>query len=202
MLLSLLLKATLIGFSIAMPVGPIGLLCVRNSIVWGRRYGFATGMGAAIADTFYGALAGFGVAALTSMLMSYKLVLQIIGGLFLCYLGLMTLRRKPVREGGEIVRSSLFRVFLMTFFLTLTNPMTILSFIGIYAALGIGLDGNSLQEALMLTGGVFLGSSLWWLILSTGSALLRDKLSSSGSNWFNRISGSILIGFGITALFV
>lgn len=201
MLLSLLLKGTLIGLSIAMPVGPIGMLCIRNSLSWGTRYGFMTGMGAAAADTLYGALAGFGVAALTTLLISYQFVFQLVGGLFLCYLGLMTFRAKNVKDGLESAPSGMLRLFLTTFFLTLTNPMTILSFIGIYAGLGVGVEAHDLQAAFLLTSGVFLGSALWWLALSSGTALLKNRFNLAHSHWLNRLSGSILLGFGIAALF-
>lgn len=202
MLVSLLLKGMLIGFSIAMPVGPIGMLCIRNSLSWGSRFGLVTGLGAAAADTFYGGLAGFGLAAVTTILISYKMVLQIFGGLFLCYLGLQTMRVQATSDRKNFVPTTLPRVFLTTFFLTLTNPMTILSFIGIYAGLGVGLDDNSFNASLVLTLGVFLGSALWWMLLSKGAALFKNKINSNKTKWLNRISGSILLGFGIAAFFV
>jgi threonine/homoserine/homoserine lactone efflux protein len=200
MYLGLLLKGILIGFSIAMPVGPIGLLCIRNSLTWGMRYGFATGLGAAVADTVYGAIAGFGVAALTSWLLDYKLVLQIVGGIFLIYLGIKSALTKITTKDEITSPCTLWKVFLTTFLLTLTNPMTILSFVAIYAGLGVVMEKGSYLSAALLTAGVFIGSILWWLILSYGAGSMRDKLKGSGTLWMNRISGAVLILFGVAAL--
>ena len=202
MVMSFLLKGVLIGFAIAMPVGPIGLLCIRNSLAGGARYGFMTGLGAALADTLYGGLAGFGVGALTSVIMSYQTAMQISGGIFLCYLGFMTFRTRQVSPEEVLVPKGLFHVFLTTFFLTLTNPLTIMSFAGIYAALGIGLEGGVTTGAILLTLGVFIGSALWWFMLSSGVALLKHKIDPANSSWLNRLSGGLLFAFGITALFV
>lgn len=196
---SILLKGALIGFSIAMPVGPIGMLCIRNSLTWGARYGFMTGVGAAAADTLYGTLAGFGVASLMALLISYKLFLQIAGGLFLCYLGLATFFEKASEKNEEKSAKSLFGVFLSTFFLTMTNPMTILSFVAIYAGLGIGAEGNGYSDALTMTCGVFFGSAFWWLLLSSGAALFKNYLTPASSRWLNRLSGSVLMLFGLAA---
>lgn len=200
MLANLLWKGVVIGFSIAMPVGPIGMLCIRNSLAWGTRYGFMTGLGAATADTVYGALAGFGVASLMTLLIGYKLLLQIAGGLFLCYLGVMTFVAKETEAKKEATSKGLLQVFLSTFFLTMTNPMTILSFVGIYAGIGIGIEENSFQAALMLTSGVFLGSAFWWFLLSSGTAFFKNHLNAARSRWINRISGTVLFGFGTAAL--
>lgn len=202
MLYSLLFKGILIGFSIAMPVGPIGMLCIRNSLTRGALNGFVTGLGAAAADTVYGALAGFGIASLMTLLISYKFFLQVIGGIFLCYLGIKTFLAKDAEKKEAFASSGLLRVFFSTFFLTMTNPMTILSFIGIYAGLGIGTNENSLNEAAILTIGVFLGSTFWWLLLSSGSAFFKNRLNATSSRWINRISGSVLMGFGFAALFI
>lgn len=195
----LLLKGTLIGFSIAMPVGPIGMLCIRNSLTYGGRYGFMTGLGAAAADTLYGAIAGFGLAGLMTLLVNYQSLFQFIGGLFLCYLGMKIFSAKEAQE-KEGIKGNLLQVFLSTFLLTLTNPLTILSFIGIYAGLGIDADDNNFHAAALLTSGVFIGSTLWWLILSSCTSLFKNKLSSKVSYWINCISGSLLICCGLLSL--
>ena len=202
MYFGLLLKGILIGFSIAMPVGPIGLLCIRNSLTWGMRHGFVTGMGAATADMFYGAIAGFGVAALTSFLISYKTILQIVGGIFLIYLGIKTALNKFSSSQEIKSPDQLWKVFLTTFFLTLTNPMTILSFVAIYASLGIVMEEGSYLSAALITLGVFIGSALWWIILSFGAGTFKNKLTSDNSVWMNRLSGAVLVLFGIAAFFV
>lgn len=193
----LFFKGCLIGFSIAMPVGPIGLLCIRHALVSGGYYGLIVGLGAACADSLYGALAGFGVTAVAQLLTNYYPWMQWIGGLFLCYLGITTFLAKKVEASEAGIRVGAVRLFLTTFCLTLTNPMTILSFAGIYAALGIG--GGEIVHALTMTTGVFAGSALWWLFLSTGAALFKEKMEGK-SSWLNKVSGVMIFGFGVATL--
>lgn len=200
--MNLLWEGALIGFLIAMPVGPIGMMCIRNSLSLGMRYGFMTGMGAAFADAIYGGIAGCGVATLTTFLISYKLLLQIVGGLFLCYLGIKSLRSKEAALHQNTQNSSLLRVFTATLFLTLTNPMTIMSFAGVYTGLGIGFGNGGLVDTLMLTFGVLLGSATWWLMLSSAASLFKNRFDPKRSHWLNRVSGTIFVGFGLTALFI
>lgn len=195
-----LLKGLMIGFSIAMPVGPIGLLCIRNVLAYGMIYGLVTGLGAACADAFYGALAGFGITAIGVFLEEQSAYLQTVGALFLCYLGIVTFFAKASASNAEDSKLSLFHFFLITFFLTLTNPLTIISFAGVYAALGIGVETSNVKDALTTTSGVFLGSAAWWLILSIASSLFRDKLDAKASVWLNKFSGIVIFGFGAIGL--
>lgn len=198
MAIELLLKGLMIGFSIAMPVGPIGLLCLRNVFTYGMFCGVVTGLGASCADAIYGALAGFGVTTVSSFLQVHGNLFQISGALFLCYLGISTFfTNSSKRRKLNIAHPS---IFLATFFLTLTNPMTIISFACIYAGLGVGCEASGVSEALIITCGVFLGSLAWWLILSLVASIFRDKIGEVLSVWLNKISGSILFGFGAITL--
>lgn len=196
-----LLIGILIGFLIAAPLGPIDMLCIRRTLMWGVRSGFITGMGAAFADGIYGASAAFGMISLTSFLLSYKWQLQLLGGLFLCGLGIRNLL--VTGNNGvskELVKNRLLLAFLGSFFLALTSPMTILSFVGAFAALGVSFEGAGCENALMLTIGVFLGSTIWWIILSNAVALFRKKLNLNNLFWINRISGAMLLCFGLAAI--
>lgn len=197
--ISFLLKGFLIGFSIAMAVGPISLLCIQNSLAKGFLQGFATGLGAAVADAVYGTAAGFGIVTITSLLLSYKTLLQIVGGLFLCYLGVTMFRTKKTEERKEMVYNKFWPIFSTTFFLTMTNPMTIVSFIAIYAGLGIRAGENNMLSACFLTAGIFLGSAVWYLFLSAFFSLLKSKFTTARLLWLNRISGSIILFFGIAS---
>lgn len=198
-MIELLLKSTLIGFSIAMPVGPIGLLCLRNSLTSGILAGLMTGLGAALADALYGLLAGFGVASLAYALGAYEFPLKLIGILFLLYLGVSTYREKP---SEEVVKSErcLGKTFGASFFLTLINPMTILSFMGIFTALSSDFSEGSPFLPLIMAGGVFVGSCLWWLVLSLGAGLMKSRLNSKGRALINRISGGVLIAWALTLI--
>ncbi len=193
--MDLFIKGLLLGIAIAAPVGPIGILCIRKTVQFGRLSGFFTGLGAAVADTFYGALAIFGLSAVSRFFVSYEHVLQFLGGLFLAYLAIKIFRSKPLRGPQAVTHKTLIKDFLTTFILTLTNPMTILSFVAIFAGLGIS-NKNTLQNALFILG-VFLGSTTWWLILSEGVTLFKKRMSPHVILWINRSAGLLLIAFSL-----
>lgn len=196
---ALLLKGAVIGFSIAAPVGPIGILCIRRTLARGRASGVLTGLGAASADAVYGAIAGFGITAVSALLVEHRAWLGVLGGAFLCYLGVRTLLARPP-SGEAQPRVALAGDWGSTFVLTLTNPMTILVFAGIYAGLGVASTGGDYPGAAMVVLGVFMGSLLWWLILSSAVAMLRSRLSETSMRWINGASGVIILGFGVAAL--
>ncbi len=198
--ISFLLRGLIIGFSIAAPVGPIGVLCIRRTLAEGRASGFVSGLGAATADAIYGFIAGFGLTFISSILISQKVWLRLIGGAFLCYLGIKTFLAKPAEQAASAKGKGLVGAYASTFFLTLTNPMTILSFVAIFAGLGVAGASGSYVSAGVLVFGVFIGSALWWLILSGGVGLFRAKFNLHGLRWVNRISGVIITGFGLFAL--
>jgi threonine/homoserine/homoserine lactone efflux protein len=193
------LRGLIIGFSIAAPVGPIGVLCIRRTLAEGRASGFISGLGAATADAIYGCIAGFGLTFISSFLISQQLWFRVIGGTFLCYLGIKTLLVRPAEKAPSAKGYGLAGAYASTFFLTLTNPMTILSFAAIFAGLGVGSAGGNYVFAGLLVLGVFLGSASWWLILSGIVGVFRTKFDISGLRWVNRISGIIITGFGVLA---
>jgi threonine/homoserine/homoserine lactone efflux protein len=197
---SLFLRGLVIGFSIAAPVGPIGVLCIRRTIAEGHLYGLVSGLGAATADALYGCVAAFGLTFISAFLIGNKLWLSLIGGLFLLYLGIKTLLSRPAEDSAKAEGKGLFGAYVSTFLLTLTNPMTILSFVAIFAALGLGSTSGSYTSALVLVLGVFCGSAAWWLLLSSGVGLFRNKFNAKGLLWVNRISGVVITLFGIIAL--
>jgi threonine/homoserine/homoserine lactone efflux protein len=202
MTLGFLLKGVVIGFSIAAPVGPIGILCIRRSLAEGRRVGLATGL-AATADAAYGCVAGFGIAAVSGFLVDQRLWLSAAGGLFLCFLGVRTFFSRPAGQAAVVREGGLFSAYPSTLVLTLTNPMTILSFVAIFAGLGLGSSPNYLA-ASALVAGVFCGSALWWLLLSSGVGSLRSQVTSGWMQAVNRISGGVIFAFGlysVSALF-
>jgi threonine/homoserine/homoserine lactone efflux protein len=197
---ALLLKGVIIGLSIAAPVGPIGVLCIRRTLAEGRRAGLASGLGAATADAIYGCIAVFGLTFISGFLVSQQTWLRLIGGLFLCYLGARALLTRPAERPAAASGVGLSGVYASTFILTLTNPMTILSFAAVFAGLGLANTGGDYVSALLLVGGVFLGSASWWLLLSGGVSLFRDRFGTSGLTWVNRVSGVVIIAFGVVAL--
>lgn len=189
----------MIGFSIAAPVGPIGVLCIRRTLAEGWASGLASGFGAATADALYGSVAGFGLTFISSILIREQFWLRLIGGVFLCYLGIKTFRSIPHQQAAPARGFGLAGDYGSTFFLTLTNPMTILSFAAVFAGLGVVNANGSYLSAGILVCGVFIGSALWWFILSIGVTLLRARFNPQGLLWVNRISGLIIMGFGLLA---
>lgn len=192
-------KGLLIGFAIAAPVGPIGVLCIRRSLAEGRIYGFLSGLGAATADAVYGAIAAFGLTIISSFLVEQQQWLRLLGGLFLLYLGLRTFFATPANAELSPERETLLGAYGSTFFLTLTNPLTILSFAAIYSGLGLAGQSGGLAAGVMVLG-VFCGSAAWWFLLSFGAGLFTNRVTSRSLLWINRLSGVIITGFGVVAL--
>jgi threonine/homoserine/homoserine lactone efflux protein len=193
------LRGLLIGISIAAPVGPIGILCIRRTLAEGRLSGFISGMGAASADAIYGVVAGFGLTLIAEFLVAQQQWMSLIGGFFLCYLGIRTFLSSPSYAAPPLHNEGLLRNYLSIFFLTLTNPMTILSFAAIFAGLGLAEKAGDYASAGLLVLGVFSGSALWWLTLSFGVSSLRERVTLRWMLWINRLSGGIVFAFGIAA---
>ena len=199
MLITYLLKGLIIGFSIAAPVGPIGIICIRRTIALGRLHGFLSGIGAATADAFYGSIAAFGLTFISDFLIQQKIWLGMIGGLFLCYLGITTLLSKPSQNSPRFGSDNLINTYGNTFLLTLTNPLTILSFAAIFAGFGLVKVSGAYNSAALMVLGVFLGSSCWWFLLSMVTGVFRKRINFSMLIWVNRFAGLMIFGFGVTA---
>lgn len=194
------LKGLILGFSIAAPVGPIGVLCIRKTLQFGRLSGFFSGLGAASADAIYAVIAAFGLTFISNFLLAGQFWFHLIGGVFLLYLGWKTFIATPYSQSKDISHTTLLNDFVSTFFLTMTNPMTILSFLAVFAGLGLSnIEGDYFQASELVLG-VFFGSAMWWLMLSEGVTLFRKKISNKVMIWVNRIAGLIIFAFGVAAL--
>jgi threonine/homoserine/homoserine lactone efflux protein len=198
-------QGLIIGFSIAAPVGPIGILCIRRTLAEGRFSGFVSGLGAATADAVYGSIAGFGLTFVSIFLIEKSHWLRLIGGIFLLYLGVRTFLTltKSLTDSDNLMPQevNLTSNYFSTFVLTLTNPLTIISFAAIFAGLGIGSSSSeNYLSALILVIGVFLGSCSWWFLLSGVVGLFRQRFKQGSLIWVNRISGVIIFIFGIAAI--
>ncbi len=197
--LEFFIKGFAIGLAIAAPVGPIGVLCIRRSLAEGRRVGLATGLGAATADAAYGCIAAFGLTAFSGFLVAQRVWLGLIGGAFLCCLGVRTLTSKPPERAPQPQVSSLASAYFSTVILTLTNPMTILSFAAVFMGLGLTAAPDYLAAAAVVVG-VFSGSTSWWVLLSSGVAMLRSHITPRWMQGINAVSGIVLLAFGIYAV--
>jgi threonine/homoserine/homoserine lactone efflux protein len=206
------LNGMVIGLSIAAPVGPIGVLCIRRSLADGPLKGLVSGLGAATADAAYGCVAAFGLTAVSGFLVRQQLALGLIGGGFLCYLGIRTMAGSPAAEPGPPRATGALGAYGSTLLLTLANPSTILSFAAVFAGRGRGRAGPDRPaprgggrgadygSAARMVAGVFLGSAIWWVILSSVAGTLRSRVNDAWMRAINRLSGAILIAFGLYAL--
>jgi threonine/homoserine/homoserine lactone efflux protein len=197
--LPLPIRGLIIGFTIAAAVGPITLLVVRRTIDHGGIYGFASGLGVATADATYGAIAAFGLTAITSLLVSNHTLLGLIGGAVIVFLGIRIARSHPTGPAPDAERPGLAGAFASIYALTMTNPLTIVLYAGVFAGIGLAA-GSSFLDAAVLTLAVWAGSTLWWVLLCSVVAWLRGRVSATALLWVNRVSGAALVVFGALAV--
>ena len=200
--LPLYVKGLIVGLAIAVPVGPIALLCIQRSISAGWPAGLATGLGAALADSYYGAIAALGLSLVQNFLVDHRRGIALAGGTFLCLLGTKSLFTRLSATAAKPKRSAmgLLGDFASTFVLTLANPMTILAFIAIFAVMDTAAAGRSFSGAMELVLSVLAGSAIWWLCLSIGIGVFRHRLDDTARRWISRVSGAMIIGFGVYSL--
>jgi len=196
-----LAKGTGIGFLVAAAIGPIAMLCIRTTLERGRLAGMSAGMGVAVADTIFAAIGAYGISFIGAALASNESLFKLIGGLVLIAFGIYLGRKPPnaATEDNREVPKSLVADFAMTLVLTLANPMTILSFAGLFAGVS-GLRGFEFNTIPALLVGVFAGSAVWWLILAVVIGLIRHKIDAVTMLWINRGSAAAIIAFGLYTL--
>lgn len=194
-------KGIILGFIIAAPLGPIGILCARRTLTHGRRAGFASGMGAASADAVYGFVAAFGMTFVSDVVTGNQYWLRLVGGALLCFMGVRTYVAQPEKKSpAKLSMNRYAGMFTSTFFLTLTNPMTIFSLAAVFAGFGVAGTRGSMLSAAILILGVFLGSALWWLFLVGLFTVFKRRLDHDQMRWINRVAGVIIGGSGVLAL--
>ena len=200
-MLGLLAQGVVLGFSIAAPVGPIGVLCIRRTLQNGFKSGLASGLGAASADAVYGAIAAAGLTLAADFLAEQQVWLGFLGGAFLLFLGVKTFRSPPPDAHGQAPSTiKLGGDYLSTFLLTLSNPITIFSFAAMFGGLNAGSGSGFRAGAFVLVLGVFSGSALWWLGLSVSVNFFRKNFNAGVMQWVNRLAGAVIIVFGLVML--
>jgi threonine/homoserine/homoserine lactone efflux protein len=201
MLLGFLLKGVLVGLIIAVPTGPVGVLCIRRTIFHGQLAGFVSGLGAASADAIFGIIAAFGLSVVSELLLDYQQWLRLGGSAFLLFLGITAFTSDPL-EGTQDQRDpeDLIADFASTFLLTITNPITILAFLAIFAGIGFSGAHATLGRAAILVLGVWIGSLVWWAALALGAGAMRVSFGRQHLVWINRGSGGILVLSGVALL--
>ena len=200
----IIINGFIFGLVLAAPVGPVGVLCVQRTLSEGRMHGLLSGLGAAVGDAIYGAIAAFGVSAIQLWISDHQASLRTIGGILLLLLAAKTLILRPNRKNqknvGKLHTENLLQDFVSTFLLAITNPITILTFAGLFVTLGSTDVGDSVNNAALLVFGVFIGSALWWFALAFTANLARPYIDGGYQKWVSRISAAILISFGVYAL--
>lgn len=197
--MNLWLEGIFVGFSIAVPVSEIGFLCIQETLQGGIRLGVAAGLGAALADMMFGIIVALELGAAQAWLLLYRTPLSIVGGLFLCYLGIKKFFSPPPKEIHHPAHSDLLKVFVSTFFITLTDPETILDFMALFA--GLMIDTSSNVDSTKFVAGVFIGSAAWWVFLSTSMGFFRPKVSHQLLHIINYVAGAVIFGFGLWSFY-
>jgi putative LysE/RhtB family amino acid efflux pump len=197
---ALFARMLVIGLVVAAPVGAMAVLCIQRVLAHGWWAGIATGGGIATADAIYAGLAAFGVTAVSRWLIDYQMALRIAGGLVLIWLGWRAIRTPPAHDAAASAGSTrLGALYTSAVGLTLTNPLTIMSFAAIFAGAGLVAQTGT-GSALIVTLGVGCGSLLWWFALSTGVWAVRRAVSDRSMLVVNRVSGGVLVAFGVIAV--
>jgi threonine/homoserine/homoserine lactone efflux protein len=202
--LELFLRGLAIGFAVAFALGPIGLLVIRRTLDRGWAYGFLSGVGVATADATYGAIAAFGLTAITELLVGADRWLGIIGGVALVLMAARALRSTLMSDAVAVARTETTRLdhplaaWASMVALTLTNPATILLFGALFASIGAGTGGAA--GAAAVVAGVFLGSVAWWAILTAAVSALRARLTPRVLRAINVVAALLIGAFGVGAI--
>ena len=197
----LLSKGFVAGLAIAVPVGPVNVLCASRTLSKGRLSGLISGFGAATADTLYGAIAGFSITFLIAFLEREEFWIRVIGGLLLVAIGVMYFRKPAQAANLRAENGSARSDFSSTLLLTLTNPSTVLSFLAVLAGLGMG-GHRAWWLTFLLVGGIFCGSMLWWVTLVLMVNRFRQRFDQRAIGWMNRIAGLAIGGFGVVTFLI
>jgi len=196
--MEIFLQGWVVGFIIASPLGPVGVLCIRRTLTESRLVGLLTVLGAATADAFYGLVAGLGLTAVSHALLAHRTPLRLGAGLFLLILGVRMLRaQSPAAESGAAKTRTLAGAYFSTLLLMLANPFIILSFLAVFAALGLHMAGIGDLNAAWLFAGIFLGSAAWWIIFSLAKTWLSGHLQKGGLRVINLAAGTLICGFAL-----
>ena len=194
-------KGVVAGFIIAMPVGPVAIMCVHRTLIQGALYGYISGIGAAAGDTVFGAIAAFGLGFLADDLMAHNEIFRLVGGAILCLLGVRGMFSRRLPDPAADDRRSYFGDGASAFFVTLTNPITLVSFAAVLAALNIHGVTDHVRWSISLTSGVFTGAVAWWILLTTVTRGLRSRMTDKRLLWVTRATGALIILFGVLLLF-
>jgi threonine/homoserine/homoserine lactone efflux protein len=194
------LKGLIIGFVLPIPIGPVGILCIRRTLAYGKYYGFLTGLSAAISDMMLSIVAAFGITLVSNYISGYQQEIRLFGGVVLLAIGYLTLRPHPIKETAVQGVTSPALSFFSTFLITFTNPMAVFAYAAVFAGIGVDDLIHNHTSASLVVIGVFVGSLCWFSVLIYLSSIFKEKIISRGLVLVNKITGSLLMLFGLIAL--
>ena len=202
MYLELLLKGAVIGLMVSIPLGPIGVLCVQRTLNKGRRSGFVSGLGAALADTIFALVAGLGISIIIGFIEDQKIYFQIIGGIIVVFLGIHIFYSNPVRQirMQRLNKNKLSHDFLSVFFLTISNPLAIFLFLAMFTGVNLTSGPMSFFNLIFMIAGVTLGSACWWFLLSSFVNVFRHRFRLKNIWWMNKVAGVLIFFLGVAAI--
>jgi threonine/homoserine/homoserine lactone efflux protein len=200
--LGLFIQGMIVGLTLAVPVGPISLVCIHRTVAGGRLHGIFSGLGVATSDSFYAAVAFLGLTAISGLIIGHQTAFRVIAGIALVLVGIQVFRSIPAVARDDADPDSYFRDYLSLLAIAAANPLTIIYFITILPGFGVVAHGTTLIAAIPFVGGVFLGSVVWWIILCSSLGSVRSRLSVDNLRWINRISGILITCFGAGMLFL
>lgn len=198
----LMYKCVISGFILAVPIGPVNLICINRTLSEGRKSGLVVGLGAAAADAVYGYAAAAGLNVITEFVLQYEAAFRWGGGLFISYLGWKTFTSRPQQQ--TLTKNNpqdFYALFSAIFFLTLANPITVFTYIATFSSFDITRLISSFTQASLAALGVFLGSSFWWLVLTSIICLFQDKVTPQVLANVNKFAGIIIILIGLVSIF-
>lgn len=197
------LKGIIIGLIVALPSGPVGFICLRRIFTYGKTVGFISGLGGSLGDALYAFIAAIGLTTLATAIPGSALWITILGSLILIVFGIKIAFSKPVqhKEIEPMPRHRVFGAFLSALGLTLANPSIIFSFAALFAGLGFISAPDNWAFAGAISGGIFLGASISWFLVSRLENTFRTRLTPTSLRFIDITIGCIVIGFGMAALF-
>lgn len=202
MIPAVFIKGIIIGLLVSVPLGPIGIMCIQRTLNKGYMSGFISGLGAATADILFSIIAGFGLSIIINFIVERHIYFQILGGLFVLYIGYRIFSTNPVKQLKlqRLNRTRLSQDFVSVFLLTLSNPLAIFLFVGIMAGLNVANDLLSIFELSILVAGIAGGAILWWFVLASVANRFRKKIRLKSIWWLNKITGSVVFLFGLAVI--
>ncbi len=202
MALVYLLKGFLIGFCLPIPIGPVGILCIRRTLTYGMLYGFLTGLSAAVSDMMYSIVAAYGITLVSDFIAKYQNEIRVVGGVVLLVLGYRTFRPHPVKVATAKPATAPALAFFSTFLVTFTNPMALFAFVAVFALVGIQDLVHNQTAAALFVAGIFIGSLGWFVLLTFLCHIFKEKITTRGLTIVNKGTSAGLIVFGVVALVI